>query len=111
MKNAWSPALNLQKAILSVQQLLLSPEPDDPQDAVVAGHYRRNYADFKATARAWTKCFAINDSQIEDKDIQKAKLEPKAVRSLMSMGFESSVAMCALQKAGTEDAALELLLT
>ena len=34
LKEAWSPALTLKTALLSVQALLASPEPDDPQDAV-----------------------------------------------------------------------------
>lgn len=36
LKDQWSPALTLKTALLSVQALLSSPEPDDPQDAVVA---------------------------------------------------------------------------
>jgi ubiquitin-conjugating enzyme (huntingtin interacting protein 2) len=36
LKDQWSPALTLKTALLSVQALLSAPEPDDPQDAVVA---------------------------------------------------------------------------
>lgn len=36
LKDQWSPALTIKTALLSVQALLSSPEPDDPQDAVVA---------------------------------------------------------------------------
>ncbi|KVH95731.1 hypothetical protein Ccrd_002204, partial [Cynara cardunculus var. scolymus] len=36
LKNNWSPALNLKTALISLQALLSSPEPNDPQDAVVA---------------------------------------------------------------------------
>jgi len=36
LKDQWSPALTLKTALLSVQSLLASPQPDDPQDAVVA---------------------------------------------------------------------------
>ena len=35
----WSPALSIKTAMLSVQALLSSPEPNDPQDAVVARQY------------------------------------------------------------------------
>uniref|UniRef100_K3XQC2 Uncharacterized protein n=1 Tax=Setaria italica TaxID=4555 RepID=K3XQC2_SETIT len=36
LKDQWSPALTLKTALLSLQALLSSPAPDDPQDAVVA---------------------------------------------------------------------------
>ena len=36
LKDQWSPALTLKTALLSVQALLSAPQPDDPQDAVVA---------------------------------------------------------------------------
>lgn len=36
LKDQWSPALTLKTALLSIQALLSAPEPDDPQDAVVA---------------------------------------------------------------------------
>lgn len=35
LKDQWSPALTLKTALLSLQALLSSPQPDDPQDAVV----------------------------------------------------------------------------
>ncbi|KAJ8422038.1 hypothetical protein Cgig2_026426 [Carnegiea gigantea] len=41
LKNQWSPALTLKTALLSVQALLSAPEPDDPQDAVVAQQVQR----------------------------------------------------------------------
>ena len=36
LKDEWSPALTIRTALLSLQALLCAPEPDDPQDAVVA---------------------------------------------------------------------------
>ncbi|OIT35299.1 ubiquitin-conjugating enzyme e2 27 [Nicotiana attenuata] len=41
LKDQWSPALALKTALLSVQALLSTPQPDDPQDAVVAQQYLR----------------------------------------------------------------------
>ena len=35
LKDQWSPALTLKTALLSLQALLSSPEPSDPQDAEV----------------------------------------------------------------------------
>lgn len=38
LKDQWSPALTIKTALLSLQALLCSPEPDDPQDAQVLPH-------------------------------------------------------------------------
>ena len=35
LKDQWSPALTIKTALLSLQALMCSPEPDDPQDAEV----------------------------------------------------------------------------
>ena len=35
LKDAWSPALTMKTALVSLQALLSAPEPDDPQDAQV----------------------------------------------------------------------------
>ena len=51
LKNEWSPALTIRTALLSLQALLCSPEPDDPQDAVVANQYKTNRPLFERTAR------------------------------------------------------------
>lgn len=58
LKDAWSPALTIKTALLSVQVLLTVPEPDDPQDAVVANMFKGNIAEYNATARAWTEMHA-----------------------------------------------------
>jgi ubiquitin-conjugating enzyme (huntingtin interacting protein 2) len=36
LKDQWSPALTLKTALLSIQALLSSPEPDDPQVRLVS---------------------------------------------------------------------------
>jgi len=41
LKDQWSPALTIKTAMLSLQALLCSPEPSDPQDAEVAEMYKR----------------------------------------------------------------------
>lgn len=51
LKDQWSPALTLKTALLSLQALLSSPQPDDPQDAVVARQYLREFETFEKTAR------------------------------------------------------------
>jgi ubiquitin-protein ligase len=64
----WSPALTLKTALLSLQALLASPQPDDPQDAVVAKQYISDRSTFDATAKYWSETFANpNQSAPEEK--------------------------------------------
>ena len=51
LKNEWTPALTIRTALISLQALLCSPEPNDPQDAEVAKQYKGNKALFDATAK------------------------------------------------------------
>jgi ubiquitin-conjugating enzyme (huntingtin interacting protein 2) len=100
LKDAWSPALTLKTALLSVQALLASPEPKDPQDAVVAKQYMAEHALFTQTARQWTERHARagNGGEAE-----------KAAR-LAEMGFDGSAIRRALSEcSGDEQQALERL--
>jgi ubiquitin-conjugating enzyme (huntingtin interacting protein 2) len=54
LRDAWSPALTLKTALLSLQSLLASPVPDDPQDAVVAKQYLNDHDEWARTAKMWT---------------------------------------------------------
>jgi Ubiquitin-conjugating enzyme len=58
LKDQWSPALTIKTALLSLQALMCSPEPDDPQDAEVANMYKTNYQTFAQTAKFWTEMYA-----------------------------------------------------
>jgi len=58
-KDKWSPALQIRTVLLSIQALLSTPEPDDPLDAKIAEHWKSNKSDAEATARLWTKTFAV----------------------------------------------------
>ena len=42
----------------SVQALLSSPQPDDPQDAVVAQQYLGSLSEYQQTAKQWTEMYA-----------------------------------------------------
>ena len=100
LKEQWSPALSIKTAMLSLQALLSSPEPNDPQDAVVARQYIDEQHKFVEQARAWTAQYATENARDE-------KLE-----KLKEMGFEEAAARTALARAaGDENQALELLLT
>eukprot|EP01051_Picozoa_sp_SAG22_P014477 SAG22_NODE_1762_length_3631_cov_5.724129_3_plen_130_part_00 len=67
LKDNWSPALTIRTALLSLQALLSAPEPDDPQDAQVAGQYLNNREEYVATAKFWTECYAGPSSGGDEK--------------------------------------------
>lgn len=101
LKDQWSPALTLKTALLSLQALLASPQPDDPQDAVVANQYRTDFKTYEGTARYWTEAFANPNSEGDEEKIQK----------IVEMGFDRAAAVNALKvSGGDENAALEALL-
>jgi ubiquitin-conjugating enzyme (huntingtin interacting protein 2) len=103
LKEAWSPALTLKTTLLSVQALLALPEPDDPQDAVVARQYTTARAAFDAQARAWTALHAAPGAVAAD----AAK-----VTRLTEMGFpEGSVRRALAEASGDEAMALNALLS
>jgi len=101
LKNEWSPALTIHTALISLQALLSAPEPDDPQDAVVAKQYKEDRKAWETQAAFWkdtyAKGFSTNESKLEN---------------LMNMGFPKEQAEAALTAAGgDENLAVEKLLT
>lgn len=58
LSTAWSPILTLKSALLSLQSLLGSPEPSDPQDAEVARMLITNPEEFARVARQWAVKYA-----------------------------------------------------
>jgi ubiquitin-protein ligase len=51
-------AMTIRTVLLSLQALLATPEPDDPQDAVVANQYKKDRKLFEKTARHWANVYA-----------------------------------------------------
>jgi len=51
--SAWSPVLTIKSALLSLQSLLSTPEPKDPQDAEVATMLMKHPEQFQRVAREW----------------------------------------------------------
>jgi len=89
LKDAWSPVLTLKSTLISLQSLLCSPEPNDPQDAEVAKHYTTSKNSFDDTARYWTQIYAGGKGS-------KGKAEPvKAGRD--------EVAIAGLEKAHVDN--------
>ena len=102
LKDQWSPALTIKTALLSLQALLSSPEPDDPQDAEVAAMYKGDREAFTQTARFWTESYAM----------PAAGGDEAAVGRLCEMGFDADAARAALARCGgDEGTALEALLS
>ncbi|KAF1774980.1 Ubiquitin-conjugating enzyme, active site [Phytophthora cactorum] len=102
LKDAWSPALTIKTALLSIQALLSAAEPTDPQDAEVAKMYLHDHEQFLNTARFWTESYAKQTDTGDD----------AALSRLIDMGFPTDQAKAALQAAnGDENAAIEKLVS
>ena len=52
--------LTLRKVLLSLQLLLQCPNPNDPQDHMVATQYLNSTHNWEATAKMWTEKNALN---------------------------------------------------
>lgn len=99
LKDEWSPALTIRTALLSLQVLLNVPEPNDPQDAQVAGEYKENRVRFNQHAQEWVKKYA--SPQVNETKIKR----------ITDMGFTREQALAALEKHGfDEDKAFDTLL-
>lgn len=54
LKTNWSPALSINKVLLSLCSLLADPNPDDPLMPEIAEQFKSNHTKFLADAREWT---------------------------------------------------------
>ncbi|KAL9673342.1 hypothetical protein QQ045_029598 [Rhodiola kirilowii] len=77
--------------LLSIQALLSSPEPGDPQDALVAKQYLQDYQTFLGTARYWTEAFA------------KPLGAEEKVKKIVEMGFPESLVRSTLEAVGGDE--------
>lgn len=92
LKDAWSPVLTLKSTLISLQSLLCSPEPNDPQDAEVAKHYMTSKSSFNETAVYWTHIYAGGPGQQSGTgggmdEVAMAGLDKAHVKKFESMGF------------------------
>ena len=58
IKNNWSPAIQIQKVLISIQSLLGAPNLDDPLDENVAEHWKNDEDGAIQTAKDWTRQYA-----------------------------------------------------
>jgi ubiquitin-conjugating enzyme (huntingtin interacting protein 2) len=89
LKENWAAALTLRTVLLSLQALLAAPEPDDPQDAVVAKQYKENQKAFRMTAKFWSQIYASAPGAQDQNCLDK-------VQRLKEMGFYKDTSIQAL---------------
>jgi len=63
LKGQWAAAMTIASVLLSIQSFLSSPEPSDPQDAVVAHQYQLNRNLYDKTAKYWTFVYALKEDK------------------------------------------------
>ncbi|KAL0491805.1 ubiquitin conjugating enzyme E2 [Acrasis kona] len=72
-KGQWKPSININSTLLSIQQLMNDPNPDDPLMAEITKQYRENKPQFIATAKEWTKKHALDQTNV---------VKPKAAKKV-----------------------------
>ncbi|XP_033236652.1 ubiquitin-conjugating enzyme E2 E2-like [Drosophila pseudoobscura] len=58
LQSAWSPALTVEKILLSIRSLLSDPNPDSPLNGGAAALYKTNREEHDRMARDWTARYA-----------------------------------------------------
>ncbi|CUM55929.1 uncharacterized protein AC631_01666 [Debaryomyces fabryi] len=103
LKDAWTPILTLKSSLISLQSLLQSPEPNDPQDAEVAKHYLTNKKGFEETAAYWTKIYASDGEKGGKGDLSDSALygiDDEIVTQFENMGFPRDKTIEVLRRMG-----------
>ncbi|KAF5371650.1 hypothetical protein D9758_003499 [Tetrapyrgos nigripes] len=100
LKDAWSPVLTLKSTLISLQSLLCSPEPNDPQDAEVAKHYTTSKESWEETAAYWTQIYAGGPGP-KGRKADKAK-DDKAGKGKASASSMDEIAIAGLERAHVE---------
>jgi ubiquitin-conjugating enzyme E2 D/E len=59
LKDQWSPALTISKALLSICSLMDDPNPEDPLVSEIAQLLKKDKAKHNANAREWTMSYAM----------------------------------------------------
>ncbi|XBW36211.1 hypothetical protein QEN19_001791 [Hanseniaspora menglaensis] len=64
LKDHWSPAFQIRTVLLSIQQLLDTPNPDDPLLSDVAELCKSNNAEYCKIAKEWTLKYAVTKKEV-----------------------------------------------
>ena len=67
LKDNYSPALSVEKILLSIHQLLQEPNPDDPLVAEIAQILMLDKEKHDETAKEWTRRYAMPQQQNDEK--------------------------------------------
>ncbi|RLV84126.1 Ubiquitin-conjugating enzyme [Meyerozyma sp. JA9] len=104
LKDAWTPIYTLKSCLISLQSLLQSPEPNDPQDAEVAKHYLSNLKGFNDTAAYWTKIYASEGDGASGaapaSDAALYGIDDSIVTQFENMGFPRDKSIEVLRRMG-----------
>ncbi|CAH6723742.1 ubiquitin-conjugating enzyme E2 1 [[Candida] jaroonii] len=103
LKDAWTPILTLKSSLISLQSLLQSPEPNDPQDAEVAKHYLNDLEGFKGTAAYWTKMYASESVDTQVNDSALYGIDNEIVEQFENMGFPRDKTIDVLRRMGIKN--------
>ena len=74
LKDQWAAAMTIESVLTSLQSFLSSPEPGDPQDAVVAHQFQADRDLYNRTAKYWTFTYAVsgkNREKFDKRDFQE----------------------------------------
>ncbi|XP_064637805.1 ubiquitin-conjugating enzyme E2 K-like [Lineus longissimus] len=104
LKDQWAAAMTLRTVLLSLQALMATPEPNDPQDAVVANQYNSDINAYRKTAMHWARVYAGAPPRTEEDECTRKKSQ------LMDMGFSENQVLVALSTCGWDvERSIEML--
>uniref|UniRef100_A0A914BWX4 E2 ubiquitin-conjugating enzyme n=1 Tax=Acrobeloides nanus TaxID=290746 RepID=A0A914BWX4_9BILA len=89
LKEQWAASMTLRTVLLSVQSLLCSPEPKNPQDAVVAKQFLKDVDLFNSTAKFWAQYYANAPGEKNPEMLAK-------ITKLNDMGFSQNASLTSL---------------
>jgi len=58
LNDGWSPQLKIPEVLMTIRQVLVEPNPDNPLEPEIANIFKENRTQFNKTAKEWTKKYA-----------------------------------------------------
>ncbi|PLW14486.1 hypothetical protein PCANC_15136 [Puccinia coronata f. sp. avenae] len=108
LTHKWSPALSIQKVLLSIMCLLTDPNPQDPLVGEIARLYLQNRGKFEATAKQWVDMYARPPPPPL---AEKPKDEPKRAPLKSSIGKQEKAPIINLDDDDDDDDEVEIVKT
>lgn len=63
LKSQWSPALTIDKVLISIVSLLMDPNPKDPLNREAAEKYLNDRKEYDRIAAEWTRKYSMDNSK------------------------------------------------